>query len=297
MKTTAAITLREESLQTEEEKKDRVSFSVAIDPADPDDRTKMYATKFAAGSAKDWLEFIKEARSIIEAKNWTTNAGAQYRMYSLLLKDDAKTKFMSLVPQAGVTIASIDTGLLTMTKEDYLPTDCAKNTLQYLNQVTKTKDLTVAEFLNRIKTLNSYLPLMPPPMNVALTHAQLIALIERSVPGTWYRQFQLQQTLGGSQPTLSTMIQYFKVCEIQDLPSHAADTRKHQKGHGGGDNDSGDSTRSTKRSGRNQGGHRGGTAGRSQSQAAGAGSTTTRRSERTRGPYCPVHKTSSHSWA
>ena len=134
---------------------DRLSFSVAIDPADPDDRTKMYATKFAAGSAEDWLKFLKEARSNIDAKDRTVNAGAQFRMYSLLLKDDAKTKFAMLVPQAGVTIASIEAGLLSMTKEDYLPTDCAKNTLQYLNQVKKTKDLTVAEFLNQIKVINS----------------------------------------------------------------------------------------------------------------------------------------------
>ena len=107
-----------------------MSFSVALDPTDPDDRTKMYATKFAAGSAEDWLKFLKEARGIIEAKNWTANAGAQYRMYSLLLKDNVKTKFTSLVPQAWVTIASLDAGLLTMTKKDYLPTDCVKNTRQ-----------------------------------------------------------------------------------------------------------------------------------------------------------------------
>jgi hypothetical protein len=177
MKTTAAITLREETLQSDEDKKDRVSFNIALDPTDPDDRTKMYVVKFAAGSAEDWLKFRKEAQSIVEAKTWTGNAGAQFRMYSLLLKDDAKTKFIAQVPQVGVTTALIDAGLEYMTRLDYLPIECAKNTVAYLNQVTKPRDLSVAEFLNRIKIINSYLPLMPLPSNVALTEEQLTALV------------------------------------------------------------------------------------------------------------------------
>ena len=104
MKTTAAITLREETLQSNEDKKDRVSFNIALDPSDPDDRTKMYVVKFAAGSAEDWLKFRKEAQSIVEAKTWTSNADAQFRMYSLLLKDDVRPSLLSRYLRLGLLL-------------------------------------------------------------------------------------------------------------------------------------------------------------------------------------------------
>ena len=80
-------------------------------------------------------------------------------------------------------------------------------------RLQKNEQICQPWFITRFKVIRSYLPLMPMPMNDALTDDQLCALVERAVPRHWYWQFQLQQTLGtGDEMTLSTMIQYFKVC-------------------------------------------------------------------------------------
>jgi hypothetical protein len=166
MKTTAAITLREDSLLSEDDKKDRVSFSIALDPDDPDDRTKMYATKFSAGSAEDWLKFIKEVRAVIAAKHWENNAQAQFSMLQLLLKDEAKAKFTTHVAADDIDLETVAEGLQQMT-DDYLPRECAKNTHRYLNHVVKPRDMNVERFLTRLKQINSYLPLMSAPIKTA----------------------------------------------------------------------------------------------------------------------------------
>ena len=85
-------------------------------------------------------------------------------------------RFNTYVSLEGIPVDNVTEGLLHMT-EDYLPRDCAKNTHRYLNQVTKGQGMTIEEFITRVKVIKSYLPLIPMPMNDALTEDQLCALV------------------------------------------------------------------------------------------------------------------------
>ncbi len=48
---TNAITLKPETLANDDDLKDRVSFNIVLDPAAPDDKTKISISKYGSGSA------------------------------------------------------------------------------------------------------------------------------------------------------------------------------------------------------------------------------------------------------
>ena len=231
MKQTAAIKLKEETLLTEDDKKDKVSFSVAIDSTEPDDKVKMSVTRFGTGTAEDWLRFRRDATKIIQAKKWGTKPEQLLSMYGLLLKGQAETLFTRLTSTGTHDLELVQSALTAMTRE-YLPIDCAKNTVRYLNQVRKPIEMSIEEFYNRIKTIDSYLPHMPGPLNASLTNDQLVSIVERAVPSEWQMKYCLQQALGTSTTSISTMIHFFKVLEVNERPKIKEESRKKEKYQG-----------------------------------------------------------------
>jgi len=151
-------------------------------------------------------------------------------MYGLLLKDQAKALYARHTSSAStLTVQVVNAAITEMTKE-YLPIDCAKNTSRYLFALKKPYDMTIETFYTRVKTIDSYLPLMLPPMNVSLSANQLTALVEHAVPSEWLHQLNLQQTLGQNL-NMSTMIQYFKVLEVNERKDSRAPNNKASKQH------------------------------------------------------------------
>jgi len=136
-------------------------------------------------------------------------------MYGLLLKGQAEALYTRLTASTTpVTVRVITDAITEMTRE-YLPIDCAKNTSRYLQALKKPFDMSIENFYTRVKTIDSFLPLMLPPLNVSLSTEQLTALIEHAVPSEWLHHLNLQQTLGQNL-NVSTMIQYFKILEVNE---------------------------------------------------------------------------------
>ena len=221
MKLSSAITLKEESLLSEEERKDRVSFSICLDDTDKDDKVKTYVTKFGSGSAEDWLRFLQEAKKVSDSKGWASKPKQLHAMYGILFKGQAEALYTRLMTSTVTPSPALDVrikdALDKMTLE-YLPIDCAKNTIRYLSQVKKPYEMSVEAFYNRIKAIDAYLPLMPGPMNASLGQDQLFSLVENSVPQEWRHKLHLHQTLG-KDLEISTMVQYFKILEINETKS------------------------------------------------------------------------------
>ncbi len=158
----SAITLKEETILADEDKKDRLSFNIIIDPAVAEDRTKIYVTRFGGGSAEDWLRFSSQANKMFQAKGWKQQAAQLFASYRLLLKDDAYDRFNTFLADEGgkEDMDSLKNILEKMTTM-YLPHECARNTRRYLQQVHKSPDMKIKAFIARVRTINSYLPLMP----------------------------------------------------------------------------------------------------------------------------------------
>jgi len=216
MKLSSAITINEESLLSEEERKDRVSFSICLDDTDKDDKVKTYVTKFGSGSAEDWLRFLQEAKKVSDSKGWASKPKQLHAMYGILFKGQAEALYTRLMTSTVTPSPALDVRIKDaidkMTLE-YLPIDC-----RYLSQVKKPYEMSVEAFYNRIKAIDAYLPLMPGPMNASLGRDQLFSLVENSVPQEWRHKLHLHQTLG-KDLEISTMIQYFKILEINETKS------------------------------------------------------------------------------
>ena len=299
MTKSAAIMLTEDTSMSKEDKKTKVSFSVSIDAKNKEDTSKLYLFKFSTGSAEDWLKFRQESKRVIELKKWTTDEGAQLNFYHLMFEGEALSKFDTEMGSKPADMTAINEAIDAMTLA-YLPRDSARSTISYLNNVTKPRSLTVEAFVTRIKKINGYLSLMPSPSNVPLSDDQLIRIIERSVPSAWMRQYELNQALAtGSSvaPTLSTLIQYFKVCELNEVSFGRDSSTDHKKGKG------------TQQSNKSRNRYKAHSSSDEEDQkkktrsfqkpAARSMTTRSQTSKSSATPsdkWCPIHKTDSHSY-
>jgi hypothetical protein len=84
-------------------------------------------------------------------------------MYGLLLKDQAEALYARHTSNAGALSVQVINNAITEMTREYLPIDCAKNISRYLLSLKKPYDMTVESFYTRVKTIDSYLPLMLPP--------------------------------------------------------------------------------------------------------------------------------------
>jgi len=289
MKLTNVIALKAETLVDDEYLKDRVSFNIVLDTAVPDDKIKVSIPKYGTGSAEDWLKFLADVNKVVQAKQWSAKPQQLHSMYGLLLKGQAEALYVRHTSNAATPTVQIIKNAITEMTREYLPIDCAKNTSRYLLALKKPYDMTVENFYTRVKTIDSYLPLMLPPMNVSLSTDQITSLLEHAVPSDWLHQLNLQQTLGQNL-NLSTMIQYFKVLEVNERkakpqnksnkPQRSKDHKSHQHSS---DDDTSTRGKATGQSGKTK-------------QQSGPPSRTSSRTNPT-GKWCTIHKSTSHNTA
>ena len=62
--------------------------------------------------------------------------------------------------------------------------------LEYLQDTRKPHDMEVHKWIQRMKTINSYLPTLSNGA-ISLTEIQLVKMITRNIPKTWKTQFKL----------------------------------------------------------------------------------------------------------
>jgi predicted aspartyl protease len=299
MTKSAAIMLTEDTSMSKEDKKTKVSFSVSIDAKNKEDLSKLYLFKFSTGSAEDWLKFLQESKRVLDLKKWTADADAQLNFYHLMFEGEALTKFDTEMGSKPVDMTAIKGVIDAMTRA-YLPRDCARSTISYLNNVTKPRSLTVEAFVTRIKKINGYLSLMPAPSNVPLSEDQLARIIERSVPSAWMRQYELNQALAvgsSAAPNLSTLIQYFKVCELNEVSSGRDGSTDHKKGKGTQQSYK-SQNRYKSHSSSDEEDQKKKTRGfqKPASRSMTTRSQTSKSSAKPSDKWCPVHKTDSHSY-
>jgi hypothetical protein len=66
----SAMNLKEEIILSDEDKKDKFSFNIIIDPLVAEDHTKIYVNRFVGGSSEDWLQYSSQNNKVFQAKGW-----------------------------------------------------------------------------------------------------------------------------------------------------------------------------------------------------------------------------------
>ena len=129
--------------------------------------------------------------------------------------------------------------------------------------------------------------------NDILNEAELQIILEHAVPGSWRHQLVVSGRY--EDMDFNDVVAYFKTLENleEETPRGLSTGRLRTTGQlqGGG------RSSNTSSGGRSNKAHASGQPKPKAGKHRGGGNTgTTRRSERPRGPWCPVHRTSSHSW-
>jgi hypothetical protein len=229
----------------------------------------------------------------------------------LLLREEALATFISCHEDA---TEALEDGAVTetedlfsttfknwMTKE--LPDNLTGRTLKKSltsEKISKPNDLTLSEFLKRLKKINKYITYCPGE-TAPLTNEYLITVLEQALPYAW--RVDLMKRADYATMSLPQVESYFKLLEnIKEAPARrpSNDKRSNQgvsSNRSNNNNRSGSGNRTNSRgngNNRGRGNNRSNNRGNRNRVANPAPVQALRRSNRRRGPYCPHHRTNDH---
>ena len=76
-----------------------------------------------------------------------------------------------------------------------LGNDALRNQKDYLKSTPKLEKVTVKQWINRLKNINSYLPLMQQDGRAFTKEDLITEVISKNIPSTWVKDFVSQATL------------------------------------------------------------------------------------------------------
>jgi RNase H-like domain found in reverse transcriptase/Integrase zinc binding domain/Reverse transcriptase (RNA-dependent DNA polymerase) len=178
------------SFQFENERK----YSIIIAPAAPannnqNDTVTLKVPVFEEGPPEMLLHWRKQFQKLCELKQ--LNAQARFTNVALLLAGEAEEHWQDCRQTHQANLNATDarfnaTMAAFMTR--YFTADAAEDLREFLLTVKKPSSMAYQDFVRRVKELNRYLPLLPPPHNVPLQEADLFTCLKKSVPA-WYKTF------------------------------------------------------------------------------------------------------------
>jgi hypothetical protein len=298
--------------------KDGIGFYARTDPKDAEldkIKIKICVSPYESGDLEEILEFVDNFRNLNRLKGLEENAPALFQHARVLLREDALANFVSCHNKA---MEAVDKGDETemqeivtavfeawMTKEvpDELTGRMLKKSLTS-EKLNKPYELTVSEFVKRLKKINKYITYCPGATTVALNNEDLITVLEQAVPQAW--RVDLMKRNDYATMTLAQVESYFKLLEniketpprrsgndcrsVSSIPAARNGNGGTNRGGNGGNRGRGNGNRNR---GTNRAPNRGGNR-RNNNPTNQAPAQQLHRSNRNRGPNCPHHRTNDH---
>ena len=160
-------------------------YTIQVDAANAEDTSTQKVPIFEQGSLEDLLHWRKQFDQLMRVKDWNANAANLFRNARLLLEGEALEKFeiafQEIVGQQNLTVARFNNTMARF-MELSTPNDIAESLRDWLSEIRKPRDMSVSDFYNRYKEINSYLPYLPGPLNVSFDEATVFSHIKKSVP-------------------------------------------------------------------------------------------------------------------
>jgi hypothetical protein len=168
------------------------------------------------GSDEEFLKLVKEFQNYIDIYNvWEDEHAAHtiYKNFGRCLAGAAR----DLWDQINIIDEDQDRNELTFDEHlkelisVILGEDALSNQKEYLKTTPKPEKFTVKQWINRIKNINSYLPLMQDNGH-AFSEEELIAeVISKNIPSAWTKDFRLAKLhLKNTSRTLSAILPSLK---------------------------------------------------------------------------------------
>ena len=117
------------------------------------------------------------------------DAAKVYDRFRRCLCGDALDTWNSLISGSTKNKANFKTTQIELV-ETLIGDEAYDEQLEYLQDTRKPHDMKVHKWIQRMKTINSYLPTLSNGA-ISLTEIQLVKIITRNIPKTWKTQFKL----------------------------------------------------------------------------------------------------------
>jgi len=171
-----------------------VKFEVPIDPNAADGlKSTIQLRKLNSDNPEDVLLFFRNYNKLVEDLE-TPEGEPRFRLFNLVLGPDAQADWATVLQEIDDChnqddfVEACELFLISKVERN-----CAINTKEWLNQVKKTRSMTVRKFMLRIKQINNLFPVMPLPEEGAneddridgFTEAELRNILKKASPQTW----------------------------------------------------------------------------------------------------------------
>jgi hypothetical protein len=236
------------------------------------------------GSFEGVLYTIREFNAVVTTLNYSTG-DLLFTNFRLCLAGNAKEEWDNITQPAKKTVEAFNENIKAF-KQVFMTSESKANLLEYIQEITKPKDMAVHTFVRRLQTLNRYAGEMPDDEKIPIfTEPQLKTFVFHAMPHGWQRTF-----IKGSKQLKSTSLQ--ELIEYMDTQKNFADShqesnkRRHEPSenhHDGRKHHHGNQ----KQKHRNKKFH-----GRQHDNAHSEKHTTRYSND----DSCPIHLTSKHTW-
>jgi hypothetical protein len=171
------------------------------------------------GSFEGVLYTIREFDAIVATLNYSTG-DLLFTNFRLCLAGNAKEEWDNITQPAKKTVEAFFKEHLKMFKQVFMTSESKVNLLEYIQEITKPKDMAVHTFVRRLQTLNRYAGEMPDDEKIPIfTDAQIKKFTFHAMPLAWQRTF-----IEGSKHLKSTTIQ--ELIEYMDTQKNFADAHQ-----------------------------------------------------------------------
>ena len=173
-------------VDSEKLKKIKQEFKLA-----DDEIIKLAIPKYNNESDEYLLLTLREFNDIVDTYDLFTllNATKVYDRFQRCLSGDALDTWNGLIAGTTKDSANFTTAQLELV-ETLTGDEAYADQIEYLQDTRKPIDMDINKWIQRMKTINSYLPTLQGGA-VSLTELQLVKIITRNIPKAWKTQFKL----------------------------------------------------------------------------------------------------------
>ena len=148
---------------------------------------------YEEGNNEQLLRTVRDFKNFVDTYDLFTelNETSVYAKFRRVLKGDTKDTWDELIHGETLSEENFDTHLADLITDE-LGTEAFKYQVKYLRKTKKPRNLTLKSWMKRVKSLNSYLPLLKAGEKRLPEEYLLEEVILENIPSRWQRECDLR---------------------------------------------------------------------------------------------------------
>ena len=171
------------------EKRESVTFQVTI----ATEKIKESVEVYEEGNNEQLLRTVRDFKNFVDTHDLFAELKetSVYAKFRRVLKGDTKDSWDELINGETKSQTNFDTHLADLVTDE-IGTEAFKYQVKYLRKTKKPKNVTLKCWMKRVRTLNSYLPLLKAGEKRLTEEYLLEEVILENIPARWQRECDLR---------------------------------------------------------------------------------------------------------